>query len=162
MKNTEVDSIALRYSKLGCCLSVQKLIVTHTRTHTCKRTYTHTHTHTHTVTDTHTQTPTPTHVYMYIYAHQTVLRIGTSENVTHTRRGGSRGGHGGQFPPLSKWSMTSCAYNCQPLLCFSLANTHTSCMPRWYLLARGPEPVRQVRRPPDQCSRRVYVMMTSL
>ena len=31
------------------------------------------------------------------------------------------GGHGGQLPPLSKWSMTSCAYNRQPLLCFSLA-----------------------------------------
>ena len=43
------------------------------------------------------------------------------------------GGMGGSCPPLSKWSMTSCAYNCQPLLCFSLANTHTSRMPRWYL-----------------------------
>ena len=39
------------------------------------------------------------------------------------------GGMGGSCPPLSKWSMTSCAYNCQPLLCFSLANTHTSRMP---------------------------------
>ena len=38
-------------------------------------------------------------------------------------RGGSRGGgHGGSCPPLSKWSMTSCAYNCQPLLCFSGAD----------------------------------------
>ena len=42
-------------------------------------------------------------------------------------------GMGGSCPPLSKWSMTSCAYNCQPLLCFSLASTHTSrmkCKPR--------------------------------
>ena len=39
------------------------------------------------------------------------------------------GGMGGSCPPpLSKWSITSCAYNCQPLLCFSLANTHTSRM----------------------------------
>ena len=45
------------------------------------------------------------------------------------------GAWGAVAPPLSKWSMTSCAYNCQPLLCFSLANTHTSRMPRWYLLA---------------------------
>ena len=43
------------------------------------------------------------------------------------------GGMGGSCPPLSKWSMMSCAYSCQPLLCFSLANTHTSRMPRWYL-----------------------------
>ena len=43
------------------------------------------------------------------------------------------GGMGAVTPTLSKWSMTSCTYNCQPLLCFSLANAHTSRMPRWYL-----------------------------
>ena len=36
-------------------------------------------------------------------------------------RGGSRGAWGA-VAPLSKWSMTSCAYNCQPLLCFSGAD----------------------------------------
>ena len=33
-----------------------------------------------------------------------------------TDQGRIQGGAWGALPPLSKWSMTSCAYNCQPLL----------------------------------------------
>ena len=58
--------------------------------------------------------------------------VGVAAKNLHTRLPSAGAGMGGSCPPC-KWSMTSCAYNCQPLLCFSVTNTHTSRMPCWYL-----------------------------
>ena len=114
----------------------------HIRTYryTCTHTYIHTGIHVH-IEHTGIHVHLRTYIYTGIHVHIRTYRYTCTYTYIHTYiqvyTGADPGGAWGAVapPPLSKWSMTSCAYNCQPLLCFSLANTHTSRMPCWYLLA---------------------------